>query len=174
MRLRPASPGPAARRALAALALTALGAAPLGAQPRYTGPDPALAPGEDRRAVGSTVPSTVYWDQAGQPYVLRGPDERQYLGDYNVTWTDRNHVLTPPGVGGFDCRPDRGHRGRAPPEARIGRGSLRRGRRTRRPPFPDPQARAEAEPPRVHRSIPTRSASAPTRHRRVDRWGPRA
>ena len=67
-----------------------------------TGPDPALAPGQDQRGAGTVRPSTVYREADGTPYVLKGPDEKQFLSGYNVTWIDKIHVIAPPGVGGFD------------------------------------------------------------------------
>ncbi len=67
-----------------------------------TGPEAPLAPAQDQPAAGARKPSTVHRDPDGTPYVLRGPNEKQYLSSYNVTWLDGNHVLTPPGVGGFD------------------------------------------------------------------------
>ena len=69
----------------------------------YSGPNPALAPGQDRYPAGmSTPPHTVYYDQDGAPYVLHGRQEKQFLAGYNVTWIDKNHVLLPQGVGGTD------------------------------------------------------------------------
>lgn len=92
-----------ARRAAAGCALAlALAAPSLATAQVTTGPAPALAPGEDRRAVGPTIPSTVYREADGTPYVLRGPNEKQFLSGYNVTWVDQNHVIGPPGFGGFD------------------------------------------------------------------------
>ena len=67
-----------------------------------SGPAPGRAPGQDKRAVGSTQPSTVYRDPDGTPYVLRSANSKQYLSGYNVTWIDKNHVIAPDGVGGFD------------------------------------------------------------------------
>lgn len=84
-----------------ALALT-LGTPSLAFAQVVTGPDPALAPGEDRRAAGTTTPSTVYREADGTPYVLKGPNEKQFLSGYNVTWVDKTHVVGPPGFGGFD------------------------------------------------------------------------
>lgn len=76
------------RRAAARLAL-ALAARSLLTAEVTSGPAPALAPGEDRRAVGSTTPSTVYREADGTPYVLRGPNEKQFLGGYDVTLSTR-------------------------------------------------------------------------------------
>lgn len=92
-----------ARRTAAGFALfLALAAPSLAVAQATTGPDPALAPGEDRRAAGTTTPSTVYREADGTPYVLRGPNEKQFLSGYNVTWVDKTHVIGPPGFGGFD------------------------------------------------------------------------
>ena len=94
-----------ARRAAAGCALAlALAGTPLSAAHAQvtTGPNPSLAPGEDRRGAGTTTPSTVYRESDGTPYVLRGPQEKQFLSGYNLTWIDKNHVIGPPGFGGFD------------------------------------------------------------------------
>lgn len=91
----------AAAGCAAALTLAFAAAAP-GAAQVVTGPNPALAPGQDQRAAGQIAPSTVYREPDGTPYVLKGPNEKQFLSGYNVTWVDKNHVIAPPGVGGFD------------------------------------------------------------------------
>ncbi len=78
-----------------------LSATPLWAA-EVSGPEPGLAAGQDKRAVGSNPPSTVYRDPDGTPYVLKGASSKQYLSGYNVTWIDKNHVIAPQGVGGFD------------------------------------------------------------------------
>ena len=91
------------RRAAAGCALALSLAVPsLGIAQVKTGPEPALAPGQDQRAAGTTRPSTVYREADGTPYVLKGPNEKQFLSGYNVTWIDKDHVIAPPGVGGFD------------------------------------------------------------------------
>ena len=67
-----------------------------------SGPEPGLAPGQDTRAAGSSVRSTVHREADGTAYVLRGPNEKQFLSAFNVTWVDNDNVIGPPGFGGFD------------------------------------------------------------------------
>ncbi len=55
-----------------------------------------------RGTAGSRTPSTVYRDPDGSATVLRNAQQKQYLSRYDLTWIDQDHVVPPPGVGGFD------------------------------------------------------------------------